>query len=256
MTWLRRRPRPALPTFLVIGAMKCGTSSLHRYLDTHPRVAMSTVKETDWFLPDAHADQPDHDLDWYRSLFDGRRPVRGETSPNYAKRHLFPDVPARAHELVPDARLVYVVRDPIARARSHFLHAVASGRRTLDDVEALLGPGEAGTHVLDTSRYHFQLQAWLSAWSLDDVLVVAAEDLWSDRRATLAEVFRFLGVDDRHDSSDFDEVVHVTADKFDEDAPPRLTLSDDLVGRMTDYLRDDVEALRVLTGRSFSSWTI
>lgn len=256
MRWFRRRPAPALPTFLVIGAMKCGTSSLHRYLDSHPEIAMSTVKETDWFLPDTAEDDPEHDLDWYRSLFDGRRPVRGETSPNYAKRHLFADVPARAHDLVPGARLVYVVRDPVARARSHFLHAVASERRSLDDVEKLLGPGEDGTHVLDTSRYHFQLLAWLSSWSLDDVLVVAAEDLWADRRATLAEVFRFLGVDDGHDSSDFDEVVHVTADKFDEDAAPRLALSDDLVARMADYLAADAEALRTLTGRPFSSWSV
>lgn len=255
MNWFRRGPEPSLPTFLVVGAMKCGTSSLHRYLDTHPEIGMSTVKETDWFLPDA-TDDPGHDLDWYLSLFDGRRPVRGETSPNYAKRHLFAGVPGRAHELVPDARLVYVVRDPIARARSHFLHAVASGRRSLDDVERLLGPGDGGTHVLDTSRYHFQLQAWLTAWSLDDVLVVAAEDLWADRRVTLAELFRFLGVDDDHDSHEFDEVVHVTADKFDDDSPPRLTLSEDLEARMADYLAADVDALRSLTGRAFSSWSL
>lgn len=255
MSWWPR-PRPALPTFLVIGAMKCGTSSLHRYLDTHPDVAMSTTKESDWFLPPGHG-RDDHDLEWYRSLFDGRRRMRGETSPNYTKRHLFPGVPERVRSVVPDVRLVYVVRDPIARARSHFLHAVAKGRRSLDDAEALLGPGDGGTFVLDTSRYHYQLQPWLHHWDVDDVLVVAAEDLWADRRATLAEVFRFLEVDDGHDSPEFDEVVHVTSDKFEgRDEPARWDPPAALVARMADYLRPDVARLREFTGREFATWQV
>lgn len=234
--------------------MKAGTSSLHRYLDTHPDVGMSTTKETDWFLPERPAG---HDLDWYRSQFDGRLEVRGETSPNYTKRALFPGVPARAHEVVPDARLVYVVRDPVERARSHVLHTVAEGRRDPDEVAALLRPRGPGRLILDASSYHRQLTAWLECWDLDDVHVVAAEDLREDRRATLAGVFRFLGVDDDHDSPEFDRVVHVTSEKFRaDDAPDRPTLPPDLRDRLAEHLVDDVARFRTLTGREFPAWTL
>lgn len=253
MTWWRRT-RPALPTFLVIGAMKAGTSSLHRYLHSHPEIGMSTTKETDFFLPD---EPEEHDLAWYRAMFDAGNPVRGETSPNYTKRHLFPGVPTRVHALVPDARLVYVVRDPVERAVSHVLHAVTRGRRRLDQVDRLLDPVDGDHSILETSRYHWQLEAWVECFDRDRVLVVAAEDLWSRRRATLVEIFRFLDVDDSHDSPRFDERVHVTAERFDGgDGPPEVVLSADVEAALRASMAPDVAALRALTGRSFDAWSL
>lgn len=248
-----RRSRPALPTFLVIGTMKGGTSSLHHYLASHPDIAMSDPKETNYFLPRGPGDRS---LDWYRSLFDGRRPVRGESSPNYTKRRQFDGVPERASLLVPRARLVYLVRDPVARTRSHFQHAVVKGRRRPDELEDLLFPRSGVSRLLDASSYHRQLTAWLVHWSMDDVLVVGSEDLRHDRHATIARIYRFLGADPTHVSSTFDVSVHRTADKLAETGAPSAPFPDDVADRVREILAPDVERLRALTGQSFASWSL
>ncbi len=267
-----RPRRAALPTFLVIGAMKAGTSSLHRYLGSHPDVWASPVKETDWFLAPGQGGRTTGGLDWYRHQFDARSPARGETSPNYAKRHLFPGVPERVHGVAPDVRLVYVVRDPIERAISHWRHNVANGRADPEAFERAMQPRPRHP-IWATSRYHFQLLAWLEWFDLDDILVVTAEDLRDHRRATLAEVFTFLGVDPTHDSDTIDRMVHVTGAGPDAPVPgarpgtgrgdgevapppPRPTVSPAMRERARDLLRPDVDRLRALTGRALGEWSV
>ena len=102
-----------LPTFLVIGSMKCGTTSLHDYLARHPDVFMSAVKEVNFFVLERTWDKG---IDWYRAQFYGRYQVRGEASQNYTKRHEFePGVAERIRSLLPNVKLIYIVRDPVAR---------------------------------------------------------------------------------------------------------------------------------------------
>src|SRR3712207_3189656 len=89
----------ALPNLIVIGAMKCGTTSLHRYLDLHPEVAMSTAKELSFFSRPERYDGLG--VDWYKGFFDPTAAIRGESSPEYS--HGPPaGVPARIRTLVPD----------------------------------------------------------------------------------------------------------------------------------------------------------
>lgn len=99
-----------LPNLVVIGGMKCGTSSLHYYLSLHPQISMSEPKELSFF-----AENWPRGRDWYEAHFPEDLPIRGESSPNYMKHPAFPGVPERMVSLVPDAKLVYLVRDPIAR---------------------------------------------------------------------------------------------------------------------------------------------
>ena len=109
-----------LPTFVVIGAMKAGTVSLCRYLDDHPAVFLGrggTFGEPNYFV--AEQNWP-RGRDWYESLFDGadgadKAAAIGECSPSYSWAHAFRGVPERMAQVVPQARLIYVVRDPIAR---------------------------------------------------------------------------------------------------------------------------------------------
>ena len=137
----------ALPTLVVIGTMKGGTSSLYHYLREHPDVFMSTPKELNYFSDD---DVFTNGQESYRVLRRTRRArnarVRGEASPRYSMASASPATAARMHALVPDARLVYVVRDPIARIQSHYQHRLRHGEPLRPiDVEVLDDPIFIGT---------------------------------------------------------------------------------------------------------------
>ncbi len=120
------RASPArLPNLIVIGSQKCGTSGLHYYLGLHPEISMSTPKELDFFI--AERNYP-LGLDWYRSQFDPQAKVRGESSPNYTAYPQHVGVPERMHSIVPEARLLYMVRDPIDRIAAHWVHNFAKRR--------------------------------------------------------------------------------------------------------------------------------
>jgi hypothetical protein len=262
---------------IVIGAMKAGTTSLHTYLDAHPDIHMSKLKELDFFVESKNWRRG---VDWYRAQLDPSAPLNGESSPNYTKAPTFAGVPARMHGLVPKARLVYVVRDPVARIVSHYLHNVESGRerRSLDEV---LAGDVREQHYVQASRYHHQLQQYAPYYDLDSILVVASEDLSRRRRPTLQRIFAFLDVDTDVDDPAFDEVRYQTAGRRAPtslslavqrlpggrkaraaltrviDRPlPRTELSDALRDRLADALADDVEALRRQTGQAFADWSV
>src|SRR5438093_10024477 len=98
----------ALPNLVVIGAQKCGTSGLHYYLSLHPEISMSRPKELNFFI--AERNWP-RGVEWYRRHFDPRAQVRGESSPNYTAFPQHTGVVERLHELLPEPRLVYLIRD-------------------------------------------------------------------------------------------------------------------------------------------------
>jgi Sulfotransferase family len=129
----------ALPTFFIIGAPKAGTTSLNFYLEQHPEIQMSEVKEPAFFAPPlgsatsklglSRVDMIDS-LDRYERLFDPTMRVRGEGSTNYAEYPFRQGVPERIKERVPEAKFIYMVRDPVARTVSHYDHLVASAERS------------------------------------------------------------------------------------------------------------------------------
>ena len=116
---------------LTIGAMKAGTTSLHHYMSVHPEVSMAPVKEPDFFKDDQYNG---HKINEYRGLLmmgiNTRRNVRvfGETSTSYSKYPYVSGVPRRIITHSPTARFIYVLRDPIERLVSHYMHNVIRGR--------------------------------------------------------------------------------------------------------------------------------
>ena len=100
----------SLPNLFVIGAMKCGTTSLHSYLNCHPDVLMSEKKETDFFVKELNWEKG---LGWYKNLFDGEATIIGESSQNYSKYQWWPGVPERISNLIESPKFVYVLRDPV-----------------------------------------------------------------------------------------------------------------------------------------------
>jgi hypothetical protein len=190
---------PSTPNLFIIGAMKCGTTSLHNYLDEHPSISMSTIKEPNIFVGPKWRE----DISRYGSLLDGDAPIRGESSTNYAKYPLFADVPPRIASMAPDAKLVYLVRDPLSRCISQWVHNVGQGRepRNLDD--AIRDLEDPENSYVWSGRYATQLERYLEHFPLERVLVLDQAELRTEREATIRTVFRFLGVEDGFTSPEF-----------------------------------------------------
>jgi hypothetical protein len=181
-----------LPTFVVIGAMKAGTVSLRHYLDEHPGVFLGGsggFGEPNFFIAEHNWRRG---RGWYESLFDGagRAAAIGECSPSYTWAHVYRGVPERMARVVPQARLVYVVRDPVARMQSMYMHQVSAGRERRRVEMALLDD-----RYLGPSRYGFQLAAFLDHFDRSQVLVVASEVLRDRPGEALSAVFSHLAVD-------------------------------------------------------------
>ena len=277
-----------LPNLLIVGAAKSGTTSLHSYLDHHPAVAMSRKKELQFFSRDNWRDL----VDWYRGHFPEPAPVRGESSPAYSMDPVLPHVPERAHELIPEARIVYMVRDPIERLLAHYVEFVALGLEE-KTFEAALADYDSGRNVYAmTSRYAHQLACWHAAFPASQVLVLDQRELLDERRDTLRRVFRFLDVDDSFWTSEFDQLHNTRTTKLRVNGfgrwlwrrglyhrtvasasalPPRLRRpalgligsvvdaphpSATLLGELRDYLREDTQRLREVTGKSFDHWAV
>ncbi|MDX1395609.1 MAG: sulfotransferase [Gemmatimonadota bacterium] len=188
-----------LPNLIVIGAMKTGTSSLQFYLRQHPEVFMSAEKELNFFVEDRAWGRG---VAWYRSQFRNAT-VRGEASPNYSAVRRFPGVPARMHSVVPDAKLIYIVRDPIQRAISHWIHNFSDGTEDAPFEEAV-----RRWIYVERSLYWRQLSAFLEFYPPERILVFTSDELRHERIATLERVFRFLGVDPTYRSPRFHLVRH------------------------------------------------
>jgi hypothetical protein len=202
-----------LPTFLVIGAAKSGTTSLYRYLEQHPDVFMSPVKETLFFAPDCRRPGPDGTargvatLAEYEALFAAAGACRaiGEASPEY----LFsPLAPERIKGLVPDARLIALLRHPAERAYSAYLHLVRDGVEPLTDFRQALAAEPArraeGRDALwlytAVSHYHEQLCRYFEHFPREQVQVHLYDDFAADPAAVVHRVFEFIGVDPRFEA--------------------------------------------------------
>lgn len=180
-----------LPNFLVIGAMKAGTTSLWQYLRGHPDVFMPEQKEIQFFS--------EHEwwrgLDWYEQLFDpaGTASAIGEASPSYTRYPHSAEAADRIAKVLPDAKLLYVIRQPVDRIVSQYRHETSLGTedRAIDD--AVLDE----SRYVSTSRYAMQAERYLENFRRDQLMVVTSEALQRERAATMAKVFRFLGVDDQ-----------------------------------------------------------
>jgi len=217
--WLRRTVRSTrawgraalpgqpgrLPDFLIIGGQRCGTTSLYRYLAAHPQVRPATGKELQFFS--LHYGRGER---WYRAHFPTTPPgVRSfEASPYYL---FHPSVPARVAATLPEARFVALLRDPVERAYSHYLHTRSYGAEPLSFADALdaeeerlaralrSGPETAAAHhalrnhsYLARGRYAEQLDRWFAVLPRERLYVVRSEELAADPAGTYAGILRFL----------------------------------------------------------------
>jgi hypothetical protein len=261
--------------------MKCGTTSLHYYLDQHPDIAMSRQKELNFFSRDPW----ERGVDWYAGQFDPGASIRGESSPSYTWYPMHRGVAERMHSIVPDAKLIYLVRDPIERIISHYLHDYSRGveHRGLED--AVADP-QNGRYVA-VSKYSMQLEQYLAFFPRSSMLVLTHDELLHDRSQTMRQVFDFLEVDASFYDPKFERIRHRTSDRRRKTrlgrslaaltpgvklpdwlsfqmqrllpypfsrSIERPVLDGPLRDRLTPELQDDVNRLRELTGKEFPSW--
>ena len=180
-----------LPTFIVIGAGKSGTTSLHRYLGAHPQVFTTARKELDFFIEDRGWPRG---LPWYEQQFAEAEDAvaRGESSPRYTLHPDFPSLPHEMAGIVPRARLIYIVRDPLERAISAFRQRWRDGRERLPIARAL----EENPFYLGGSMYGSQIERYLAYYPREQILILRTEDLLHRREETVRRALRFIGVDD------------------------------------------------------------
>jgi sulfotransferase family protein len=207
----------ALPTFLVVGAPRAATTSLHYYLAQHPDIAMSTTKEPNYFLFDHSGRRaepyvaPDPrivaksvtDRAAYERLFRvTTQTAIGEASPLYLYTE---QAPREATSLLPEVKVVAVVREPVERAYSHFVYVnddlgAGAPAAFAAAVEAELPlpdePYRPGSHWLRLGRYRRQLERWIDVVGRDRLLVLEYGDVVGTTDAALARTCRFLGVDE------------------------------------------------------------
>ena len=276
-----------LPDLFLIGAAKCGTTSLHAYLDTHPDIHMAALKELRFFQ------DPDHRAwqGFYEAQFASAAAVAGESSTMYTRSPALPGVAERIAAAVPDARLIYMVRDPVDRAVASYLE---ERFQTLDprpveeafaDLEDPYNPYVAG------SRYAEQLGLYLQHFPAEQLLVVPLADLQGDPDATMERIFRFLGVDPGH-SVDTTRRHNEGASKYEYGGvaarlrrgvggrvvrrmPPRAReaaqgaarrllsrpldrpqLSEPLRRRLESVLAEDAARFRAMTGLPLADWSV
>lgn len=180
------------PDFLVIGAMKCATTTLHAQLARQPGVFMSDPKEPNYFSDD---DVFARGADWYASLFRGAPPgsVRGESSTHYAKLPAYPRTVERIARALPGVKFVDLMRNPIDRLISQYVHERTVGRVGVG-VEAALAEAPG---LIDYGRYAMQLAPYLDAFGPARVLPVFFRSLVDRPHDELRRIGRFLGVPTR-----------------------------------------------------------
>ena len=276
-----------LPNLIIIGAQKSGTTSLHYYLGLHPEISMSKEKELEFFIEERNWPKG---LAWYKSNFVGKTQIYGESSPNYTSCFRFPGVPERMYSVIPEAKLIYIVRDPIERMISQYIHQYSDERENRP-IEEALGSLENNQYVY-RSLYYTQLTRYLEYYPASQILVIPTEDLDNNRQAALRKVFEFLGVNHDFYSRLYAIRRHSTVRKrrktetgmrLAQAAPMRLLkrlpqrlrwpledllytpfsrnigrpgIDEKLKRKLVDRLKDDVNLLRKFTGYSFDTWCV
>jgi hypothetical protein len=207
---------PRYPNFLILGANKAGTTSLHDYLGQHPDIFMSPVKEPSYFTKAGTEDvDPEHlgpihrrtqqqvtrTLDDYLSLFEGvqEESAVGEASTAYLASEVAPE---RIRTAIPAAKLVAVLRNPVERAFSAFAMHVQWGVETRSFADAVAAEIEGGsqnrlgTHYVATGLYGQQLRRYLERFKHDQLRIYLYEDLVAEPADLMRDLYGFLGVDD------------------------------------------------------------
>jgi Sulfotransferase family len=177
-----------LPDFIIIGAMKCATSTLYEQLVQQSGIYMSTPKEPKFFSDDPHWNKG---IQWYCSLFQDADPqdICGEASTHYTKLPDYPETVSRMRQHLPEVKLIYMMRHPIDRLVSQYLHELTKRTMKVSIDQAV----QDYPRLTAYSLYSKQLQPYLETYGYRHVLPVFLERLMANPRAELQRICDFIG---------------------------------------------------------------
>ncbi|OCR00433.1 molybdenum ABC transporter substrate-binding protein [Oscillatoriales cyanobacterium USR001] len=196
------------PDFIIIGSPRCGTTSLYRYLTFHPQILSAAEKEICFFSKHFHLG-----MAWYYAHFfpkiDAHNLLTGEATPTYFN---YPLADRRLHQLLPEIKLILILRNPVVRAFSHYQMWVRRGteKRSFEEaMQAEMGIMAKATETdlasgiywkqceyLDKSLYVYSIRRWMKLFPKKQFLILQSEDFYANPAVILQEVFAFLGLPD------------------------------------------------------------
>lgn len=258
-------PLRMLPDFVIIGAMKCGTTSLYRHLEQHPQIAPARRKEVHYFDWYYGKGEP-----WYRGQFPlasrasksddpVRRVITGEASPYYL---FHPHAPGRLKQLLPEARLIVLLRNPVDRAWSHYHHVQKRNGENLSfekalDAEQERLKGELERLEADPAYRSFEyqkhsyqargvyvdgLRAWMAHFDPACFLILRSEDFFADPSQVYRQTLDFLGLA----PYDLPRYEKFLAGSYESEMHPATR------DRLVDYFRPHNRRLEELLGREMN----
>jgi hypothetical protein len=202
-----------LPNFLIIGAAKSGTTALYRYLYDHPQIFMSERKELHYFSypetskltrgPDTYHRIAVSTLDEYKNCFSKVKDeiAIGEASPSYL---YLPGTAQRIKKTIPDVKLIAILRNPVDRAYSAYMHAIRDGWEPISDFYSALAQEqkridagwEIAWHYTNMGFYFQQINRYYQVFNSSKIKIFLYDDLLNDPLGLIRDIFRFINVDD------------------------------------------------------------
>jgi len=222
-----------LPDFIICGAQKSGTTSLWYYLSQHPQIFIPEIKEVDYF-----SDNFSKGLNWYTSFFSQAKQgqIVGEVSPGYMMHSEI--VAGRMHQLLPNIKLIFILRNPVDRAYSVFLFNIQRGKyvdhhkKTFEEI--LLEP--RGKGYLSNGEYMRQIQQFLKYYNKKNMLFLIFEDFVKNLSREVEKIINFLGLEEFTFLSEVKNKTRVL--RFNRISP--------IIGKFTNYLQFIPEPIKVI----------
>ncbi|WP_330110235.1 sulfotransferase family protein [Methylophaga thalassica] len=179
------------PNFIIVGAMKSATSTLHEQLALQPGIFMSTPKEPNFFSDD---DVYQLGLGWYEHLFENATPndICGESSTHYTKLPDYPHTINRMSAFLPELKLIYVIRHPVERLVSHYIHQWSQNVIRADINIAI----DTFPELINYSLYSMQITPYIEQYGSENILLVFSEAFRKEPELELERVARFIGYDE------------------------------------------------------------
>lgn len=258
LTW-KYRSRPG---FIILGAMKSGTTSLYYYLSQHPQIVPSMTKEVHFFDGGRQGGTDDYQkgMPFYMAHFPYASELKGgkltfEATPSYI---FHPLVPGRIHETLVDVKMIVLLRNPIQRAISHYFHKKRTGVETLPMMEAFQQEEKRLEPILNSKDYFNkdlrdfsykmrgvyadQLERYFQLFPREQFLILSSEDFFSSTQNCLNRIYDFIDV---KNNVQIDDLSPKFVSKNKEEVSPEA------IAYLNDYFRPKNQALYKLLGTDF-----
>lgn len=193
---------------IILGAMKCGTTSLFQYLSKHPEISPCQFKKEPNFF--SFTEEWNKGIKFYDSLWEWQENVHQyalEASVSYTKSHIFPDVIDRMNRTKKTFKFIYIVRDPFDRIESHYSHASVDGWKLKDTSELV------AQHAIETTKYYSQIKPYLDVFGKENILILDFQTLKNHPEALMTKVFDFLRIPNNLSEENFESIFNKTSEK-------------------------------------------